>query len=77
MSLLSIARVLIIIGVIFLISGGLIYLAARAGLGLFNLPGDIKIECENLSCVLALGTSILLSILLTVGLNLLARLLNR
>jgi hypothetical protein len=68
---------LIILGVIFLITGGLLYLAAKVGLPLFNLPGDIRFERENFNCVLALGTSILLSILLTIGLNLLARLLNR
>ena len=42
-----------------------------------NLPGDIRIARKNFTCVFALGTSILLSILLTIGLNLLARLLNR
>lgn len=77
MSLLPVARILIIIGVIFLVAGGLLYLAAKVGLPLFNLPGDIRIERENFTCVFALGTSILLSILLTVGLNILARFLNR
>ena len=77
MSLLPFARVLIIIGVIFLVTGGLLYWVSKVGLPLFNLPGDIHFERENFSCVLALGTSILLSILLTIGLNLLARLLNR
>lgn len=77
MSLLPLARILIIAGIVLLIAGGLLYLAARFGLSYFNLPGDIHIERENFTCVLALGTSILLSILLTVGLNLLARLLNR
>jgi len=62
---------------VFLITGGLLYLAARFGLPLLNLPGDIRIERENFTCILALGTSILLSLLLTIGLNLLARLLNR
>jgi hypothetical protein len=68
---------LIIIGVIFLVTGGLLYLAARLGLPLLNLPGDIHIERENFGCILALGTSVLLSVLLTVGLNLLVRLLSR
>lgn len=77
MSLLPLARFFITLGIVFLIIGGLLYLAARTGFSLFNLPGDIRIERGNLTCVIALGTSILLSILLTVGLNLLARLLNR
>lgn len=77
MSLLPLARFFIILGIAFLVVGGLLFLAARMGHSLLNLPGDIRIERGNLTCVLALGTSILLSILLTVGLNLLARLLNR
>lgn len=77
MSLLPLARILIVLGVIFLVAGGALYLAAKVGVPFFNLPGDIHIERENFSCVLALGTSILLSILLTIVLNLLARLLGR
>jgi len=76
-SLIPLARILIITGVIFLVTGGLLYLAAKSGLPIFNLPSDIRIERENFTCIFALGTSILLSILLTVGLNFLARLLNR
>jgi len=77
MSLLPLARIFIFLGVIFLVVGGLLYLVAKVGFPLFNLPGDIRIERGNLTCVVALGTSLLLSILLTVGLNLLARWLNR
>ena len=77
MSLLPFARILIIIGVICLVAGVTLYVATKIGLPLFSLPGDIRIERENSTCVIALGTSILLSILLTVGLNILARLLNR
>jgi hypothetical protein len=76
-SLLPLARILIIVGVILLVVGILLYLAAKVGLPLFNLPGDIRIKRENFSCVFALGTSILLSILLTIGLNIIVRLLNR
>jgi len=76
-SLLPLARTLIVIGIVFLVAGILVYLAAKVGLPLFNLPGDIRIERENFSCIFALGTSILLSILLTVGLNILARFINR
>jgi hypothetical protein len=76
-SLIPFARVLIIIGVIFVIIGSLLYLMAKVGFAFSNLPGDIHFERENFSCILALGTSILLSILLTVVLNLFARFLNR
>ncbi len=76
-NLFPLARFFVILGVIFLVIGGLLYLAARVNFPLFHLPGDIRIERENFTCVFALGTSILLSVLLTVALNLLARFLNR
>lgn len=73
----SLARILMIAGVALLLIGGLIYLAARFGLPLGRLPGDIRIQGDNFSCFFPLATSILLSILLTLILNLAARFLNR
>ncbi len=75
--MLSIARILVILGVILVIAGGLIYLVARLGLPLGRLPGDFRIERNNFTCVIALGTSILLSIILTVVLNIIVRFLNK
>jgi hypothetical protein len=75
--MIPIARLLVIIGVILIAAGGLIFLAARLGLPLGRLPGDIRIERGGLTCVIALGTSILLSVILTLALNLLARFLNK
>ena len=71
------ARVFVVIGLVFILIGGLLYLLARMGVTLGRLPGDLRIERGNFTCVLALGTSILLSIILTVILNLLVRLLNK
>ncbi len=75
--MLSLARVLIILGLILLVVGGLVYLAAKAGLPLGRLPGDIRIQSGNVSCVFPLVTSIILSILLTVILNIIVRILNK
>ncbi len=75
--MLPLARTLVILGLVFLLAGGLVYLAGRANLPLGRLPGDIRIERENFSCSFPLVTSILLSIVLTVVLNLVARLLNK
>jgi hypothetical protein len=75
--MLNLARFLVILGIIFLISGGLVYLASRMGLQLGNLPGNIRIQGENFTCVFALGASILLSILLTIALNIFARFMHR
>lgn len=59
-------------GVLFL-AGGVVYLIGRTGLPLGRLPGDIRIERENFTCIFPLATSIIVSLLLTVGLNLLVR----
>lgn len=73
----SLARFLMIAGVTLLLIGGLLYLAARVGLPLGRLPGDIRIQGDNISCFIPLATSILLSIILTLIINLAARFLNR
>jgi hypothetical protein len=75
--MLPIARSLIILGVILIIVGGLIYLVARTGAPLGRLPGDIRIQGENLTCVIPIATSILLSIVLTILLNLAIRMLRK
>lgn len=73
----ALARILIILGLIFLVIGGVVLLVSRLGLPLGRLPGDIRIETENVTCVFPLVTSILLSIVLTIVLNLIVRFLNR
>lgn len=77
MSLESIARFFMIAGVVLFVTGGLIYLASRMGINLFQLPGDIRIQSNNLTCIIPLVSSILLSIILTVILNLVIRFLNK
>jgi hypothetical protein len=73
----SIARLFIVTGLIFLVVGGLIYLAGRINLPIGRLPGDIRIERDNFSLFVPLGTSILLSIVLTLILNIVIRWLGR
>jgi len=75
--MLSFSRYFIILGIVSLVIGGLLYLAARANIPLGRLPGDVHFQNKNFSCVFALGTSILLSILLTLILNLIVRFLNK
>jgi Protein of unknown function (DUF2905) len=75
--MLPFARMLIILGIILLIAGGVLYLLTKTGIPLGHLPGDIRLQTSNMTCVIALGTSIILSILLTLALNLLARFLNK
>lgn len=74
--MINIARILIITGIMLVLVGGLVYLAARAGLPLGRLPGDIRIGNGSATCIIPLATSLLLSIVLTVLLNLIIRLIR-
>lgn len=73
----SLGRILLVIGLGIAFVGGLFMLFGRLPINLGNLPGDIRIQRENMSCFFPLGTMLLLSIVLTVVLNLLVRLFNR
>ena len=75
--MLSTARIFFLIGLAFLVMAGLFYLAGRLGLNLGRLPGDIRLQGNNFTCVFALGTSILLSVILTILLNVIVRFMNR
>jgi hypothetical protein len=69
----NIARFLVIGGVVLILIGGGVYLAAKFGFPLGRLPGDIRIEGKNGSFYFPIVSSILVSLLLTVLLNLIAR----
>ncbi|RME05551.1 MAG: DUF2905 domain-containing protein [Anaerolineae bacterium] len=73
----SFARLFIALGVVFLLIGVVLYVLGRFNLPLGRLPGDIRLEGRNFTCLFPLGTSLLLSVALTVLLNLIVRLFNR
>lgn len=75
--MMPLARLLMIAGVVLFLIGGLLYLTGRLGLPVGRLPGDIRIQGENFTCFFPLVTMILLSIVLTIILNVVARFLNR
>jgi hypothetical protein len=72
----DIGRILIILGVVLLVAGGLFIMLPRLGLPLGRLPGDLRFETGQFTCLIPIATSVILSILLTIGLNLLARFLK-
>ena len=72
----NIARFLVIGGIVLILIGGGVYLAAKFGIPLGRLPGDIRIEGKNGSFYFPITSSILISILLTIILNLITRLLK-
>jgi hypothetical protein len=67
----TIGRTLAAIGILLVFAGGLLFFWSR--LGLPSLPGDISFSRGNLRIFIPLGTSLLLSIILTIVLNLLFR----
>jgi len=73
----TIARYLMIGGVVLFLIGGGVYLAAKFGLPLGRLPGDIRIEGENGSFYFPIATSILASVVLTIVLNIITRLFRK
>ena len=68
-----IGRWLMILGALLFVIGGLVVVAARWGLPLGRLPGDFVYQRGGLTCIFPLATSLILSVVLTVLLNLLAR----
>ena len=62
------------IGMVFL--GGLIWLLGR--LPFFgNLPGDIHIQTQNMSCFVPIVSMIIVSIVATIILNIVIRIVNK
>ena len=69
----DLGRLLIGLGLLLLVAGGLLLLLGRTGVPLGRLPGDISYRGKNLSLYFPLGTSILLSVLLSLVFYLLSR----
>jgi hypothetical protein len=68
----EIGRLLIVVGGSLLVLGLVFVLAGRIP-GLGQLPGDIRIQRDNFTLYAPLGTMLLLSVLLTILLNIVAR----
>jgi hypothetical protein len=64
-------KLLLIVGLGIALVGGLLLVLGRLGLG--HLPGDISGSRGNFSFAFPLGTSILISVLITVALNIYLR----
>ena len=73
----SLSRTLMLFGIILFLIGGGMYLASKFGIPLGRLPGDIRIEGENGSFYFPLTTSVLVSVLLTIVLNLISSFLKK
>jgi hypothetical protein len=73
----TLGKWVVLLGLGLALVGGVIWLVGKTGLPLGRLPGDIRIERDGFSFYFPLATSILISIGLTILLNVLARLFKR
>lgn len=67
----SIGKILVVVALVFAVVGGAFLLLGKAGVG--RLPGDMSFGKGNWRAFFPLGTSILISIILSVLLNLFFR----
>jgi hypothetical protein len=67
-------RMLIYLGVLFLVAGLVVIVLGRLGVPLGRLPGDISYRGKSVSVFAPIGTCILLSVLLSIVLYVIARL---
>ncbi len=79
MDLNTVGRTVIYVGLAVVVLGGILMLFSRIPFlkDLGNLPGDIRIEGGRFSCFAPIVSMIILSILLSLALNIIVRLLNR
>lgn len=69
----ELGKALLGVGLLLVVVGGVLLLAGRVGWPLGRLPGDFSYRGKNVTVFFPLGTSILLSVLLSLVLYLLSR----
>ncbi len=75
--MMTLARWLMAVGGLLLLMGAALYVLARLNLPLGRLPGDIRLEGEGFVVYIPLVSMLLVSLVLTLVLNVLARWLGR
>ena len=71
-----IGRWMMLVGLAIMILGGLVWFFGKY-LKLDSLPGTLRIEGSGFTCVIPLLASVVLSVVLTLVLNFIARLFNK
>ena len=77
MDLIPLARIVAVFALVLLVVAGLLFLAAKFNISLGKLPGDFVIKRGNFTCAVPLVSSLLISIVITVFLNILFALLKK
>ena len=76
MSFAELGKWLVIAGLGLALLGGVMWLLGRIPF-FGNLPGDIRVQTQNFSCFLPIVSMIVLSILATIVLNIIIRIVNK
>ena len=69
----QLGRTLLFIGLLLALAGVVIILAGKQNLPLGKLPGDITYHKKNLTVFAPFGTMIIVSVVLTIVLNIISR----
>jgi len=72
----NLGRWMIVIGLGIAGIGVLMVLLSRIGIPIGRLPGDIRLQGQNVTCLIPLASMILISLILTIAINLLLRMLK-
>ncbi len=73
----NLGRLLVFLGLGLAAVGALLWGLSRTNLPVGQLPGDFRFEFSNVSCFVPLATMVIVSLLLTLVLNIILRLLNK
>jgi hypothetical protein len=75
----TVGRMVILVGIAIVALGGTLMLFSRIPFlkDLGSLPGDFRIQGDHFSCFAPIMSMIILSILLSLALNIIVRLINR
>ncbi len=76
MSFGDLGKWLVLAGLGLVLLGGVMWLLGRIPF-FGNLPGDIRIQTQNVSCFIPIVSMIILSILATIILNIVIRIVNK
>ncbi len=68
----QLGRALVLIGLGLVVVGGLVWVLTRLSLPLWRLPGDFTFDGDGFRVSIPLATSIVISLVLTVVVNLIA-----
>jgi hypothetical protein len=75
----TVGRTVLYLGLALAVVGGILMLFSRVPFlkNLGSMPGDIRVEGKNFSCFFPVVSMIIISLLLSLALNIILRLINR